>query len=306
MGFSDNLADNNDNDRVEDTSRRVSSASDLIPTPTPAPTMSRLPQVNHPAFSFSRSSRSSRTTSAPSASDKPRSRPSSQSVSPAKPSTGRAKASAVFHNTAIAGSSHPTKQPTKPSSPLAPFNLSSQSTRPATSDVTASLASGVIVQPPVTPASPTPTIASSNHGEISSTPMHTTGFDTIVEGEEVDLPMDFRGNPSAFKDSPMARLLEQYTGETSSNELSTETSVTLLVTMVDLEADNIEKIEDPNRSTTKYRLSETLLENLSKTTVELQLFVERAAGLLEERDVHFTVDPHAFVYLKRDHESTAA
>ena len=121
--------------------------------------------------------------------------------------------------------------------------------------------------------------------------MHTTGFDTIVEGEESDLPVSFRGNPLAFKDSPMASLLEEYTGETSGNELSTETSVTLLVTMMDLEAHDIEKMEDPNRGTTKYRLSEALLGNLSKTTVELQLFVEKAAGLLEERDTHFTVDP---------------
>lgn len=80
----------------------------------------------------------------------------------------------------------------------------------------------------------------------------------------------------------MAKLLEEYTREASGNELSTETSVTLLVTMVDLEADNIETVEDPNRATTKYKLSESLLEKLGKTTIELQLFVEQAAGLLEE------------------------
>ena len=175
--------------------------------------------------------------------------PSSRSTSPAKGTATRPRASTVFQNTAIAGSSA-MKLPTKPASPLASFNLTTQFTRPATSDVTVSLASGVIVQPPVVPASPTMTIASSQ--------------------------------PS---------LLEEYTGETSGNELSTEMAVTLLVTMVDLEVDNIERVEDPNRSTTKYRLSESLLENLLKTTVELQMFVERAAGLLEERDSHFMVDP---------------
>lgn len=80
----------------------------------------------------------------------------------------------------------------------------------------------------------------------------------------------------------MAKLLEEYTGETSSNELSTETSVTLLVTMIDLEMDNIEKIEDLNRGVTKYRLSGSLLESLQKTVIELQVFVEKAALLLEE------------------------
>ena len=121
--------------------------------------------------------------------------------------------------------------------------------------------------------------------------MRTAGFDTIIEGEEADLPMNYRGDPSSFKDSPMASLLEEYTGETNSDELSTETLVTLLVTLDDLEPDNIERIENPNRSLTKYKLATEFLENLTRTTVELQLFVERAAGLLEERETHFVVDP---------------
>ena len=121
--------------------------------------------------------------------------------------------------------------------------------------------------------------------------MRTAGFDTIVEGEEADLPMNYRGDPSSFKDSPIARLLEQYTGERSGNELPTETSVTLLATLDDLDVENIERLEDPNRGTTKYRLSEDFFESLRKTTVELQLFIERAAGLLEERETHFMVDP---------------
>ena len=91
--------------------------------------------------------------------------------------------------------------------------------------------------------------------------------------------MKYRGNASTFENSPMARLLEEYTGGTSDDEPSTETSVTLLVTMIDLEADNIKKVEDLSRGTTKYKLSDSLMESLHKTTVELQLFVRRAAGL---------------------------
>ena len=290
MGNNCNLADNK-TDPAEGRSRRISSASDSIPTPTPAPITNR--PANHPSYSFSRSSRSTTRTVRPSANEKPRSQTSSRSVSPAKISIAKPKASAVFQNTAIAGPSS-SKTLTKPPSPLAPFNILSQSVRPATSDITASLAAGVIVQPPVTPVSPTPTIASSQHAEsspMSKPVMHTTGFDTIVEGEEADLPINFRGNATAFKESLMACLLEEYSGGLDGNVLSTETAVTILVTMLDLDEDTIERVEDPNRGMTKYKLSKDLLNNLCKTTIELQLFIERASALLEEREVHFTVDP---------------
>ena len=113
----------------------------------------------------------------------------------------------------------------------------------------------------------------------------------IVEGDEVDLPMNFRWNVSKYKDSPMARLLEEYTGGTDGDELSMEMAVTILVTMINLAGDNIEKVEDPNRSTTKYKLEEGLMDNLCKTTIELQEFIERATDLLEEWSGHFTIDP---------------
>ena len=102
---------------------------------------------------------------------------------------------------------------------------------------------------------------------------------TRLTCKETNLPMNYRGNASTFENSPMARLLEEYTGGTSDDEPSTETSVTLLVTMIDLEADNIKKVEDLSRGTTKYKLSDSLMESLHKTTVKLQLFVRRAAGL---------------------------
>ena len=89
----------------------------------------------------------------------------------------------------------------------------------------------------------------------------------------------------------MASLLMEYMGEASNRELPTETTVTLLVTMIDLETENVEKIEDPNRSTSKYRLSSSLLETLQQAVVELQVFIEKAASLLEERDTHFIIDP---------------
>ena len=51
----------------------------------------------------------------------------------------------------------------------------------------------------------------------------------IVEWDKMDLPLNCGGNTFAFKNSPMARLLEKYTGEASGNESSTEISVTLFI-----------------------------------------------------------------------------
>ena len=117
------------------------------------------------------------------------------------------------------------------------------------------------------------------------------GFDTIVEGEEVDPPISMRGNASLYQDSPMAKLLDEYMTEANGSSLSTEATVVLLVTMDDLEPEHVLRVEDRNRGTTKYKLSDSLLEDLSKTAVELQVFVEKASSYLEERTQHFTVDP---------------
>jgi len=291
VGINDNLADYRI-DPVEGPSRRLSTTSDSLPTPTPVPTVNHSSNVNHSSYSFLHSSHTTRMTRT-NMGDKPRLQPSSRSVSPAKILTTRPKASAVFQNTAIARSSS-AKLPTKPPSPLALFNLATQSTRPATSDITVSLASGVFVQPPTAPASLTPTIASSQHTESSSIPnptMQMARFDTIVEGEEENFSRGYRGNMSEYKDLPMARLLEEYMGGTDGNKLSMEMAVTILVSMIDLTEDNIEKVEDPNRSTIKYKLKESLMDNLCKTTIELQEFIERAADLLEEWSGHFTINP---------------
>ena len=65
----------------------------------------------------------------------------------------------------------------------------------------------------------------------------------------------------------------------------------LLVTKDDLEPELIKRMEDLNRGITKYKLADEFLESLSKTSTELQVFVEKAARLLEERSQHFIVDP---------------
>ena len=121
-------------------------------------------------------------------------------------------------------------------------------------------------------------------------PMQATGFDTIVEGEELEIPISARGD-SASTNSLMIRIMEEYTGETIGNDISMQAWVNLLATMPELEPEHVERIKDHNKGITKYRLSESLLATLSRITVELQVFVERAARLIEERTRHFTVDP---------------
>jgi len=112
-------------------------------------------------------------------------------------------------------------------------------------------------------------------------PMQAMGFDTIVEGEELEIPISARGD-SASTNSPMIRIMEEYTGETIGNDISMQAWVNLLATMPDLEPEHVERIKDCNKGITKYQLSESLLATLSRITVELQVFVERAARLIEE------------------------
>ena len=107
----------------------------------------------------------------------------------------------------------------------------------------------------------------------------------------MEAPVITRGNAASYAYSPMAKLMEQYSGEEDGTNLSTEARVTLLATKDDLEPELIEKMEDPNKGITKYKLSDEFFEDFSKASTELQIFVEKAAGLLEERTRHFIVDP---------------
>ena len=117
-----------------------------------------------------------------------------------------------------------------------------------------------------------------------------TGFDTIMEGNEIDSPIAMRGNAALYNESLMAKLLEEYMTEASGDSISTEATVILLVTMTELEPELIVIVKNRNKGMTKYKLVDHLLDDLSRTTVELQIFVEKAAGFIEERSQHFTVD----------------
>ena len=107
----------------------------------------------------------------------------------------------------------------------------------------------------------------------------------------MEAPVITRGSTTSYAGSPMAKLMEQYNGEEDGEALSTEAWVTILVTKDNLETELIEKVEDLNKGITKYKFSDEFVEVLSKVSTELQVFVEKAAGLIEERTRHFIVDP---------------
>ena len=105
------------------------------------------------------------------------------------------------------------------------------------------------------------------------------------------LVLSTRGDASLYNGSPMAKHLEEYMTEVDGSSLSTEATVVLLVTMDELEPEHVVIIENQNKGTTKYKLVDSLLDDLSRTTVELQVFIEKASGFIDERTRHFTVDP---------------
>jgi len=246
-----------------------------------------------PSYSFPQSSKPTCTTGGL--------RGSSRSVSPAKPtaiptSTPDTATSISNHlglqaaNVTQRKTLHPTSvlMTTKPTSPLSTFSLTASSSKPTTTNITVS------TLPPVTNTADQQVLRESTieTEPINSPkpPMQATGFDTIVEGEELEIPISARGD-SASTSLPMIRIMEEYTGETIGNDISMQAWVNLLATMPELEPKHVKRIKDRNKGITKYRLSESLLATLSRITMELQVFVERAARLIEERTRHFTVDP---------------
>ncbi|EDR00751.1 uncharacterized protein LACBIDRAFT_333841 [Laccaria bicolor S238N-H82] len=262
-------------------------------TATPTTTLTSRQGASQPLYSFPKSSR------APKPNSKTQSQPSSQSVLPAKTSTTSShrppKTTNIPKSTATSSS---TTSTTKPSSPLTAFQFTAQTSRPTTSNVTVS-ATGV-VDNSSSPSSTTSTLRKSTTDDparylatTSSTEpvVNSPGFDTIIEGQEMETPVITRGGTSTYKDSPMAKLIAQYSGEDENDELSTESWVNILITKDELEAELVEKVEDPNKGITKYKLSDDFLEGLIKISTELQIFVEKAAGLIEEWTQHFVVDP---------------
>ncbi|KIJ93555.1 hypothetical protein K443DRAFT_69065, partial [Laccaria amethystina LaAM-08-1] len=289
VGISDNLADYTnkktkpDEVATDNIPSSIASGSAVVP-----PVTTRTTNLSQPTYSFTRSSRSTRTSS--------ESRGPSRSISPVKPTTTSAATPITSRLGLRASNTTQKKVPSstsvhtniKPSSPLSTFSLTASTSKPATSNITVNA-----LPPTATTSDRQLSRESTAETETIVSPrpvMQATGFDTIVEGDEPEMPIGARGDSTSLN-SPMVRLMEEYTGETIDNSISTDAWVRLLATMADLESEHVERIEDPNKGVTRYRLSENLLATLNRITVELQVFVERAAGLIEERVRHYTVDP---------------
>ena len=292
VGSDDNLADYVTKRKTRPDEALTSNITTTSDSATQNATPSQTASVRHPnqpSYSFPKSSRTSRPNT--------KSQPTSRSVSPAKPNTSN-NCSMKTTNAPANLITPSTTSAMKPLSPLTAFHLTAQTSKPATSNIMVSSA-GIVVSPssPSSTASTlrkTPVDESTQHSTTitSKNPAgHSVGFDTIIEGKEMEAPVITRGSAESYKDSLMAKLMEQYSGEEDNTNLSTEAWVTLLATKDDLEPELVERVEDLNKGITKYKLSDDFLENLHKASTELQVFVEKAAELLEERTRHFIVDP---------------
>ena len=202
MGYDDNLANyiNQNSSGAEATipdtpfvnKRRPTipvNNSTLNPTETSA---TRTMTPSQPSYTFPRSSRLPPV--------KPKSQTSLRSSSPNKPMGSTAKEVSTLKSTT---QSHPTKSKPliKPASPLNTFQFGSQSAKPATSNVTVTMSGGIstsdmpdilLTHTPLLHNSLTdmdPTTAEASNPTILKPSSQMSGFDTIVEGDEVDHPV---------------------------------------------------------------------------------------------------------------------
>jgi hypothetical protein len=101
------------------------------------------------------------------------------------------------------------------------------------------------------------------------------------------------GMENGFENSPMAKLLREYgSQDLEAQGLSTETKIQLII---DVEELGPEMIIDrgPERlpGLPCYHLTTKDLDRTQSAATELQIFLQQAARLIEERQSHFLVDP---------------
>jgi len=96
-----------------------------------------------------------------------------------------------------------------------------------------------------------------------------------------------------FKNSPMAKLMEQYTpGDLESQNLSTQTKVQLIIDIEELGPKIIiDRGAERTSGLPHYHLAPKDLDRVQSTITELQFFLQQAARMIEERQTHFIIDP---------------
>lgn len=98
---------------------------------------------------------------------------------------------------------------------------------------------------------------------------------------------------NGFENSPMAKLIREYgLQDIEAQGLSTETKVQLIVEVQELGAEMIiDRGSERPAGLPRYHLAPKDLDRVRSTVTELQIFLQQAARLIEERQKHFLVDP---------------
>ena len=101
------------------------------------------------------------------------------------------------------------------------------------------------------------------------------------------------GMEDGFKNSPMAKLMEQYMpGDLESQNLSTQTKVQLIIDVEELGPEMIiDRGTERMSGLPCYHLAPKDLDRVQSTITELQFFLQQAARMIEEWQTHFIIDP---------------
>ena len=179
-----------------------------------------------------------------------------------------------------------------PTSPIHALNFSSspQATTSSTNiHATGEFQPSTTAAVLITPASPSTTSAVPDIQPAST--RYPIG--TIMEADKESVSGYRFGMEEGFDNSPMAKLIRQYEPEdVESQILSTQTKVRLIIEIEEL---GPEMIVDRGLVRTsgllRYHLASKDLDRIQSTVTELQLFLQQAARLIEERQTHFIINP---------------
>ena len=114
-----------------------------------------------------------------------------------------------------------------------------------------------------------------------------------METDRESLASHRLGMENGFEDSPMARLLREYSAQDLEGQgPSTETKVQLILEVEELGPEMIVD-RGPERPSMlpRYHLTTKDLDRAQSAVAKLQVFLQQAARLIEERQSHYLVDP---------------
>ena len=134
-------------------------------------------------------------------------------------------------------------------------------------------------------------------GVHNSPPPPTTGqpIEPIMEIEPETERDSRMGMENGFENSPMARLVKEYSGDADDLEaagIPTETNINLLLDVPELSPDMIvDRGSERDRGLPRYHLNTLNFDRMTAVVTEQQIFLERAAALIMERTNYFKIDP---------------